>query len=69
MVVIRILLTLLSSRSRGDLRSPEDQDSLAKGEVAKGEGFEPPRAWRPLRFSRSASVVSTGAFWCYPGTS
>src|SRR6202011_6203344 len=23
-----------------------------KGKLAEGEGFEPPRAWRPLRFSR-----------------
>ena len=26
--------------------------SHTKGSLAEGEGFEPPRAWRPLRFSR-----------------
>jgi len=34
---------------------------VLEGYLAEGEGFEPPRAWRPLRFSRPLDgVVANG---------
>jgi hypothetical protein len=41
---------------------------LLKGSLAEGEGFEPPRAWRPLRFSRAPFDVLSGVAGCRPDT-
>jgi hypothetical protein len=35
--------------------------------LAEGEGFEPPRAWRPLRFSRAPIDVLSGVAGWRPG--
>ena len=34
--------------------------------LAEGEGFEPPRAWRPLRFSSAPIGVLSGVAGCRP---
>jgi hypothetical protein len=33
--------------------------------LAEGEGFEPPGAWRPLRFSSSSRAVLSGVVMCH----